>query len=130
MKALLVALGFTSVGFGVAGFFIPIWPSTVFFIIALALFTRSSPKAEAWLINHPRIGPALVDWRDGGRIARRAKWTAVIAIIFSFSVSIALVGHLWVRVLLSLLMLALIAFLVTRPEPNRDQGDQKTARSA
>lgn len=131
MRMLLTGLGFVSVGFGVAGFFIPIWPTTVFFIVALGLFAKSNPKAEAWLVNHRRIGPLLVDWRNGRRIARKAKWTALIGIVLSFAVSIFLVKLLWLQVVLLAVMACLLAFIVSRPEPPiADLADQTTARSA
>ena len=47
-----------------------------------ACFARSSPRLEAWLLNHPRFGPALCAWREERAIPRRAKIAACIGIAF------------------------------------------------
>jgi uncharacterized membrane protein YbaN (DUF454 family) len=110
------ALGFLSVGFGIAGIFIPIWPSTVFFIIACALFARSHPKAEQWLMEHPKIGKGLRNWREHRSISRSAKVSATLAIAVSFGLSIFLVELFWLRLGLVALGLLLVGYICSRPE--------------
>ena len=45
----LAAFGWACVGLGTFGAVLPLLPSTVFFIVALWAFTRSSPKVARWL---------------------------------------------------------------------------------
>src|SRR3546814_5197123 len=52
-------LGFIWVGIGAVGAFVPLLPTTIFIILALGCFARSSPRLEHWLLNHERFGPAL-----------------------------------------------------------------------
>lgn len=47
-------LGLALVGLGIIGILLPVMPTTIFFILALACFTRSSPKLATWLLEHPR----------------------------------------------------------------------------
>lgn len=117
MRVLLSLLGFTSVGFGIAGIFIPVWPSTVFFIIALALFAKSNPAAEKWLIEHPSVGPGLRAWREHGAISRSAKVIASVTILLSIGASIYFVGALWMQIGLAVTAVSLILFICSRPEP-------------
>jgi uncharacterized membrane protein YbaN (DUF454 family) len=114
---MLSLLGFTSLGFGIAGFFLPVWPSTVFFIVAAALFAKSNPKMERWLMEHPRVGPSLRAWREEKAIARSAKIAATLAIIISFGISIFFANLLWLQAGLFALGAALVVFICTRPEP-------------
>lgn len=72
-RAVWMILGCVLVGFGFIGIFVPLLPTTDFLLLALACFARSSPRLEAWLLNHPRFGPALRAWRQDGAVPRRAK---------------------------------------------------------
>ena len=116
MRVLLSLLGFTSVGFGIAGIFIPVWPSTVFFIIALALFAKSNPKAERWLMDHPSVGPGLKAWKESGAIARGSKIVACITILLSIAASIYFIDSLWLQIALAITAVSLIVFIGSRPE--------------
>ncbi len=124
MRILLSALGFGSVAAGVIGFFVPIWPSTVFFIVALALFAKSNPEAERRLLEHPRIGQALRDWRSEHAISRKSKVTASILIVVTIGVSIYFSEILWLRWLLVVIAILLVIFLCTRREPKAYLADQ------
>jgi uncharacterized membrane protein YbaN (DUF454 family) len=117
MRVILSLLGFASVGFGIAGIFIPVWPSTVFFIVALGLFAKSNPAAERWLIEHPVVGPGLRAWREHGAISRSAKIVASLAILLSIGASIYFVGALWLQIVLATIAVSLILFICSRPEP-------------
>jgi uncharacterized membrane protein YbaN (DUF454 family) len=67
--SLLVAVGFV-------GAFLPLLPTTPFLILAAGCFARSSPRMEAWLLNHRRFGPVLRAWREHGAIPVKAKLLA------------------------------------------------------
>jgi len=125
MRALLSALGFVSVAAGIIGLFLPLWPSTVFFIIALAFFAKSNPEAERKLLEDQRIGPVLRDWRSDRAISRKTKVMASFLIAATIGVSIYFSGYLWLRWLLVFVAIALIVYLCTRSEPRAYREDQK-----
>ena len=66
-----LVLGCAFVGLGVIGAFLPVMPTTVFMIGALWAFSMSSKRLETWLLEHPRFGPRLVEWRAHRAIPRR-----------------------------------------------------------
>lgn len=86
MRVIYFSLGCLMVVLGVIGAVTPLLPTTVFLIAAAACFARSSPRLEAWLLDHPRFGPTLRDWRAFGAIARPAKITACAGMTFGFIV--------------------------------------------
>ena len=52
----MLGFGWICVGFGIVGVFLPVWPSTVFFLLALWAFSNSSQRFHNWLYTHPRFG--------------------------------------------------------------------------
>jgi uncharacterized protein len=84
-RTLWFAGGWCAVVLGSIGIVVPGLPTTVFFIIAAACFSRSSPRFEAWVLGLPRIGPMVRDHRAGLGMPRRAKvwalammWAAIV----------------------------------------------------
>ncbi|MDH4051959.1 MAG: YbaN family protein [Rubrivivax sp.] len=61
---------------GVIGIFLPLLPTTPFVLLAAFCFTRGSPRCEAWLLGHPRLGPIVRDWRATRAVPWRAKLLA------------------------------------------------------
>lgn len=85
-RSFYLAGGLIAVGLGTIGIFLPILPTVPFLILAAFCFARSNPAWEARLLNHPRYGATLRQWRDKGVVSRKAKLAASGA----FAVSIAL----------------------------------------
>nr|WP_082009693.1 YbaN family protein [Methylobacterium sp. ZNC0032] len=83
-RPLLFALGWAFTALGVVGLILPLMPGTIFLIAAAWCFSRSSPRFEAWLIGHPKLGPHVLRWRRTGAIARRAKVLACGSMALSF----------------------------------------------
>ena len=77
-RTILISLGLLCVGLGFIGVFVPGIPTTIFLIIALWAFTKSSEKLRYWLLNHKRFGPILNNWQEHKVVPRRAKMLMVI----------------------------------------------------
>lgn len=115
MRPLLLASGFLLLGVGAVGLVIPGLPSTIFVILAAWCFTRSNPKMERWLLEHPRLGPPLVSWRKDRSISLPHKILAISMIALSvvvFSVFISLAA--WVKWALALCCAVVAVYIATR----------------
>ena len=77
-RTILISLGWLCVGLGFVGVFVPGIPTTIFLIIALWAFTKSSKKLRHWLLNHKRFGPILNNWQEHKVVPRRAKILMVV----------------------------------------------------
>lgn len=116
MRPLYFIFGLVLVSLGILGAFLPVMPTTIFLILALACFSRSSPKAEAWLLQHPRFGEPLRAWREEGSISAKNKAFALVLIWFSIGASaLFLVSVLWVRGMLLFTAVVLTFYLLSRP---------------
>jgi uncharacterized protein len=114
-RSLFFGFGLLAVGLGYVGVVVPGMPSTIFFILALWAFKRSSPRFESWLLNHRLFGHALRNWDRDRSITRRGKIFAVSAIWISIGISSLLLQTPWVVALLLTIAACISAYLLTRP---------------
>ena len=113
----LLALAFLSLGLAIVGVILPVLPTVPFVLLAAWAAARSSPKLDAWLLRHPHLGPILADWRQGGKVPRRAKWMAAALMGFSgASMLLVLPGH-WLPYAAIACMAIVLVWLWRRPEP-------------
>ena len=64
-----IVAGWMSVGLGIIGILLPLLPTTPLLILAAFLFSKGSPRARAWLIDHAHLGPPIRRWEEEGAIA-------------------------------------------------------------
>ncbi|PVM88933.1 DUF454 domain-containing protein [Caulobacter radicis] len=113
---LIAGLAFTALG--IIGAFLPLMPTTIFLILAAGCFGRSSPRLEAWLLNHPRFGPSVRAWRANGAIPRKAKVFACLGMAGGMAVFLlAARPKPWLGLLVGAIMAGCAAFVVSRPTP-------------
>ena len=102
---------------GIAGIVLPLVPTTPLLLLAAFCFARSSPRLEMWLIEHPRFGPPIRDWRAEGAISSRAKTMAMLAIVATFLLSVFLQLPGRVLAIQAVTLGAVTLFILTRPSP-------------
>ena len=116
-RAVFLLLGFGFTALGIAGAFLPLLPTTVFLILAAACFARSSPRLEAWILEHKRFGPLVRAWRANGAIPRKAKVLACLGMAVGFAIFfISAHPGLWLALAVAAALAACAAFVVSRPE--------------
>ena len=116
-RVLLLALACLCVALGVVGVFVPGLPTTVFILIAGWAAARSSPRLSAWLESHPLFGAMLRNWREGGYVSRRAKWTATVTMALCAVILFLGASRPWLAEAVTVLMAGVLVWLWNRPEP-------------
>ena len=97
-RLLYLGLGFVSVGLGALGVVLPLVPTVPFMLLAAFFFARSSPRLEAWIVEHPRFGPHVRAWRERGAISQAGKRAALAAFAFSAVLGLVLLPFPWLLV--------------------------------
>ncbi len=114
-RSVFFIIGIACVGLGYIGAVTPLMPSTVFFLIALWAFKRSSPKFEDWLLNKSIAGPALRDWDRDRSMTLKTKRIAITMLWVSLFASSYIVYSrgkaYWVIGLLILIGISLTVFM-------------------
>ena len=106
-RLVLIILGWICVGLGFVGIFVPGIPTTIFLIIALWAFTKSSKSLRFWLLNHNQFGPILQNWQEYKVVPLRAKILMVI-----LQASVVIIVHYTFDNLIITFGLAIILVLV------------------
>ena len=114
-RLLYLSLGFASVALGAAGIVLPLLPTVPFMLLAAFFFARSSPRLEAWIVEHPRFGPHITAWRTRGAISRSGKRAAAIAFAFSAVIGLVLLPFPWLLVPAAAALIG-GSWIATRPE--------------
>lgn len=103
---------------GIIGAILPGMPTTVFLILAAWAASKGWPQMDAWLLNHPKYGATLRNWREYGTVPRKAKWIASIMMLISGVLMLFTNAPILVKVFTDVTMLIVASWLWSRPEPN------------
>lgn len=98
MRWLYAAMGLAFIGLGYVGIVVPGMPSTVFFLMALWAFKRSSPRFEAWLLEKSPAADFLRQWSEDRSMSPRGKRVCLTALWLCIAVSagiFVLAGRHW-----------------------------------
>ncbi len=111
----LRALGLAATALAIAGAALPVLPTTPFLLVAAWAFARSSPRLEAWLRNHPRLGPPLAAWEQRRAIPRPAKAVAVASLPASVGMVHLAGAGLGLTFAIGLFLACVGGWILTRP---------------
>ena len=114
-KYFLIILGWICVGLASIGIFIPGIPTTIFLIIALWAFAKSSKRFHTWLINHKKFGPILKNWHNHKVVPKNAKITMVIMQIFAVVILYATTKNMIFSILLLIVLIFVAWYVIKLP---------------
>lgn len=130
MRYLWIGAGGLALVLGVIGIALPLLPTTPFLLLAAFCFARSSPALERWLVEHPRLGPPIRDWRREGAISPRAKIAALVAMAAAFALSLAMGLSTVVLGIQAATLVAVACFILSRPSPAKPPVQRAPVRRA
>jgi len=110
-QKLMIILGWFFVVLGAIGAVLPLMPTTIFLIMALAIFSKSSPRFHKMLLDNRWFGPGLQQWEETKTISRQSKKKATVVILITFAASIAAL-HSRIGLQVMLVSIAVILLMI------------------
>ena len=122
-RIFLLFLGWLCVGLAFVGIFVPGLPTTIFLIIALWAFTKTSKKLRHWLLHHKRFGPILTNWQEHRVVPRRAKILMVTFMILSVILFHYSLQNLYLTIALIVILGFVARYVISLPSLVPDNYD-------
>lgn len=111
MKYVWMVLGWLCVVLTYVGFITPGIPFSHFLLGAVYCFSKSSPRMEKWLYNHPWFGEFLTNWKEKKIFPIKAKIGMVVMMSSSLIIMYFTVPDIMLVVYAGVIM-ALVATFV------------------
>jgi len=98
---LLIAAGFTALSAGGIGIFLPVLPTTPFFLLAAGCFMKSSDRLYRWLTGHKKFGPYIDNYVKYRAVSKQSKVVSIM-VLWTVMLSTIVFGitQLWLKALL------------------------------
>jgi len=101
VRWILIISGFVLIGIGILGVFLPLLPTTIFFILAAWCFARSSAKFHNWLHHNRWFGKYLRDYSAEKGMTVKSKIFSILFLWAGIIISsVFLTDNLYIRILL------------------------------
>ncbi|MET0090380.1 MAG: YbaN family protein [Candidatus Thiodiazotropha sp.] len=126
----LMALGWLLFALGLIGIFLPVLPTTVFWIGAVWCWSRSAPHLTRRILAHPHFGEPVRLFLEQGKMSRQGKGWAFAGMTLGFFL-LQWLGQpgIWLSTGMGLVLVLVAVWLWRRPEPLSDSPEYLRAGS-
>ncbi len=121
MRLMALILAYLFLALAIVGVFLPGLPTVPFLLLTAWFAARGSRRLHSWLYAHPHLGSLLINWEQHGAISRTSKVIAVLMLITSWGVMYHRLNNVWVLTGIAVMFVTVATYLVTRPEPDKEE---------
>lgn len=120
VRALFFVAGVVALALGIAGVFLPVFPTTPFVLVAATCFARSYRPFHEWLLANRFLGPIVHEWHRHRSIPYRTKVSAIGMMGIGLGTSTALfIRPAWLQALAVACGVALAIWMYRIPSRDR-----------
>jgi len=105
LKYLLVAVGFICLGLGTIGIFVPVLPTTPFYLLATLCFAKGSERFHRWFTGTNLYKKHLESFAKNRSMTLKTKLAILIPVSIMLIMAAIMVDILAMRVVIAVLLL-------------------------
>ena len=105
LKTLLVLVGFLFVGLGTIGIFVPILPTTPFYLLATLCFAKGSERFHRWFTGTKLYKKYLESFAENRSMTLETKLSILIPVTIMLTLTAAIIDVLAMRIVIAVLIL-------------------------
>lgn len=111
-KLFFLSLGTTLLGIGAVGVFLPVLPTTPFVLASFFCFTKSSKKAEKWILNNRYFGSYIKNYQTKQGVPLDVKIKSLLFLWIMLIVSMIYLNQGYIFLLLIVIGIAVTAHIL------------------
>lgn len=120
VRAAFFVAGVVALALGIAGIFLPVFPTTPFVLVAATCFARSYRPFHEWMLANRILGPVVHEWHRYRSIPYRTKITAIGMMAVGLGTSTVLfIRPAWLQALVAVAGVALAIGIYRIPSRDR-----------
>jgi len=117
----LLMAGTILVGIGILGIFLPLLPTTVFFLLAAWCYARSSHRLYDWLHHNRYFGKYLKSYREGKGVSVLSKAFTIVVLWGGIGYSATVTESLPVQLILLAIAIGVTIHIIVIPTYKSDE---------
>ncbi len=120
-RILYITIGSCSFILGFLGLFLPILPTTPFWLLTAYLYLNSSPKLYNRAMKIPLFGKIVRDFQQHKAISTRTKIISISTIWITVALSAYFVGIRWITILLIVISTGISLYILSYKTLQQDK---------
>lgn len=114
MRAILIILGFISMGIGIVGIVVPILPTTPFLLLASFFFAKGSKRFHNWFVSTKIYKKYLESFVQSRAMTLKNKLTILLPVSCMLIITFIFVNNLHARIVLAILFVGKYLYFFTQ----------------
>ncbi len=121
---MMVLLGYICLIIGIIGIFIPVWPTTPFFLLSVGCFS-ATPKLKQRMLKIPFFKEHLINYQNRNGLALKSVISSLVFLWLMILLSIYYVGNIYMSISLIIIAILVSIHIIYMSKPKRGKHNEE-----